>query len=370
MKSKARLGEKYSDDEAMKLAIDIAYQGWGDVKSNPMVGCVVLNSEKKLVSFGYHEKYGEGHAEVNALKNVEASQVEGGSIFVTLEPCSHYGKTPPCAELVRQFPFSRLVIGLMDPNPLVNGKGAMLVSEKGILVETHSKYLQELEYQNSIFLTNMKEKRPFWAVKQGLSKDYKITGPEGKTARVTNEHSRKEVYRLRHAFSCMSVSGKTLLQDSPKLSVVREDQEYYPDLLVFCTDPNKYLALDVPALTQRQAEQVCFLSPAKEFKVIKDKGFEFVQVNWQDQDSILQMQQYFYSTRKWSSVFVEPGAELFDFLWQQKIIDRYYFFIGQNSQGSTAKSFSKHLNFEQDILRKLSVPQENFSGDDFFEIDA
>ncbi|MEC9281576.1 MAG: bifunctional diaminohydroxyphosphoribosylaminopyrimidine deaminase/5-amino-6-(5-phosphoribosylamino)uracil reductase RibD [Bdellovibrionota bacterium] len=368
MISKARLGEKYSDDQAMKLAIDIAYQGWGDVKSNPMVGCVVLSSEQNLVSFGYHEKYGEGHAEVNALKNVEASQVEGGSIFVTLEPCSHYGKTPPCAELVRQFPFARLVIGLMDPNPLVNGKGAMLVAEKGILVETHTKYLNELEQQNSIFLTNMKEKRPFWAVKQGLSKDYKITGPEGKTARVTNEESRKEVYRLRHGYSCISVSGRTLLQDSPKLSVIHNKQEYYPDLLVFCTDPQKYLSLKVPALNQRTAEQVAFLVPGEEFKIGNIQAHEIIEVNWESEESVLKMQNHLYKNRKYSSIFIEPGAELFDFLWQRKIIDRYYFFVGQETQGDAAKAFSKVLEFEKDILCNSLTAKNEFSGDQFFEI--
>ena len=130
------LGQNITDEQAMQLAIEVARQGEGYVSPNPLVGCVVLDQNNKLVSMGAHLKLGEAHAEVHALSQIQdKSQLKGAKLFVTLEPCSHYGKTPPCVDLILQYPIAKVVYGIKDPNPLVAGRGIQKLKDHGVEVE-------------------------------------------------------------------------------------------------------------------------------------------------------------------------------------------------------------------------------------------
>lgn len=137
---------------AMKLAIDEARKGLGFVEHNPPVGCVILDAHGDLLAKGFHRIYGGDHAEIDALKQVRNEiELKGATIYVTLEPCAHEGKTPSCAKRLALLPIKKVVYGLQDPNPLVNGKGAELLRSAGILVEQEDTLKQELEGANRDF---------------------------------------------------------------------------------------------------------------------------------------------------------------------------------------------------------------------------
>jgi diaminohydroxyphosphoribosylaminopyrimidine deaminase/5-amino-6-(5-phosphoribosylamino)uracil reductase len=149
--------------EAMKLAISEAKKGLPSVSPNPAVGCVILDKNNQFLTKGYHQKAGEPHAEIEALKNLEGS-LEGAQIFVTLEPCSHYGKTPPCVDLIIRYKIKYVVIGKMDPNPMVCGKGIHKLMSAGcdIKVGVLEQDCQEL---NKRFYTFYQQKRPYIILK-------------------------------------------------------------------------------------------------------------------------------------------------------------------------------------------------------------
>ena len=129
----AQIGDQLTLEQAMRLAISEAKKGTGFVSPNPLVGCVIVDSNNRLISVGYHALYGHHHAEVDALKKItDPKLLEGATVYVTLEPCAHEGKTPSCAKALAKLPIKKVVYGLHDPFPLVSGKGAAIVREAGI----------------------------------------------------------------------------------------------------------------------------------------------------------------------------------------------------------------------------------------------
>ena len=152
----------------MKKAIELAAQGKGFVKQNPLVGAVIVK-KGKIIGEGYHEKLGQPHAEVNAFLNA-TEDVEGAEMYVTLEPCSHYGKTPPCALKIIEKKIKKVYISQLDPNPLVNSKGVKMLQDAGIEVE-YGILENETKKQNEIFLKYIQTKKPFVALKYAMTLD-------------------------------------------------------------------------------------------------------------------------------------------------------------------------------------------------------
>lgn len=203
--------EKY-----MKICLDLAIQGKGSVSPNPMVGCVVLDKFGNLVSKGYHKKYGENHAERDALLKLQNSDTEDGTLYVNLEPCSHYGKTPPCVDLIIEKKIKKVVIAMRDPNPKVDGlaklRQAGIEVVEGILEE-------EAKFLNRIFIKNMTQKLPYVVLKTATTMDGKIATSTGDSKWITCEESRKEVYKMREEFDCILTSSNTVIADNPSMLV-------------------------------------------------------------------------------------------------------------------------------------------------------
>ncbi|RME14873.1 MAG: bifunctional diaminohydroxyphosphoribosylaminopyrimidine deaminase/5-amino-6-(5-phosphoribosylamino)uracil reductase RibD, partial [Bdellovibrio sp.] len=212
--------------EAMQLAIQEAYKGWGRVYHNPMVGCVILNQKGELISKGFHREYGKDHAEVDAFKKAGASleALKGATVFVTLEPCAHQGKTPSCAKTMSQWPIKKVVYGLKDPNPLVQGKGLEILKNAGIVVEAFGDFSDELQELIEIFSFNMKHKEPFVALKVATSLDGCLAYPEESPLRwITGDKSREHCHFLRAHYDAIVIGKNTLLMDNPFLTVRHKD---------------------------------------------------------------------------------------------------------------------------------------------------
>ena len=191
-------------EEYMKLAIELAKRGLGHTNPNPIVGAVVVK-ENQIIGKGYHEKYGSNHAERNALLNLK--NADGADIYVTLEPCSHFGKTPPCTDIIIEKKIKRVIIGAKDPNPLVAGKGIEKLKQAGIEVVCGVLEKECLEL-NEIFFHYIRTGKPFVAMKYAMTLDGKIACYTGDSKWITEEEARKHVHYLRKKYSAILVRNK------------------------------------------------------------------------------------------------------------------------------------------------------------------
>ena len=213
---------KQQDIEYMQRAIALAKKGAGFVNPNPMVGCVVVK-DNEIITEGYHEYYGGFHAERNALTNTTAD-CKDATLYVTLEPCCHYGKTPPCTEIIIEKGIKKVVVGLLDPNPLVAGKGIKILEDAGIEVVTGVE-VEEIKELNKVFLKYIKTKRPYVLLKTAMTLDGKIASYTGDSKWITNEKSRKLVHKLRSEMMGIVAGIGTVKADNPMLNCRIEVQQ-------------------------------------------------------------------------------------------------------------------------------------------------
>lgn len=204
-----------TDYDFMKLALDLASTAKGKTNPNPLVGAVLVK-DGMIVGSGLHRKAGEPHAEVHAFR-MAGEHAKGATLYVTLEPCSHFGKTPPCANLVKESGVSRVVIAMRDPNPLVAGRGIKMIEEAGIQVEV-GLLEEEAKKLNERFIHNMIHRTPFIISKIAMTLDGKIAAYNGHSKWVTGEESRKKVHYLRDEVDGILVGIGTVLADDPMLT--------------------------------------------------------------------------------------------------------------------------------------------------------
>jgi diaminohydroxyphosphoribosylaminopyrimidine deaminase / 5-amino-6-(5-phosphoribosylamino)uracil reductase len=208
-----------NDLSYMKLALQLAQGTIGQTSPNPMVGSVVVNNGE-IVGVGAHLKAGTEHAEVHALKMAK-NKAKGGTIYVTLEPCSHHGRTPPCADLIIEKGLKRVVIACLDPNPLVAGKGVEKLKKANIDVEIGVLEAEALEL-NKVFFHYIKTKKPYVTLKTATTLDGKIATSTGESKWITGSVAREDVHQLRHQHDGILVGIGTVLADDPSLTTRRE----------------------------------------------------------------------------------------------------------------------------------------------------
>ncbi len=204
-----------TDRDYMLRAISLAKKGTGYTSPNPLVGAVIVK-DGRIIGEGYHAIYGDLHAERNAIKNL-TENAKGATIYVTLEPCCHYGKQPPCTEAILAAGITKVVIGSRDPNPLVSGKGTDFLRAHGIeVIEDFMR--EECDELNPIFFHYITEKTPYVVMKYAMSMDGKIATRTGSSRYVTNEFSRNEVQKMRHKYRGIMAGIGTVLADDPMLN--------------------------------------------------------------------------------------------------------------------------------------------------------
>ncbi|MBT9651970.1 bifunctional diaminohydroxyphosphoribosylaminopyrimidine deaminase/5-amino-6-(5-phosphoribosylamino)uracil reductase RibD [Faecalicatena fissicatena] len=205
-----------TDQNYMLQAIQLAKQGEGWTNPNPMVGAVIVKNGR-IIGKGYHKKCGELHAERNAIASLTES-AEGATIYVTLEPCCHYGKTPPCTEAIIEQKIKRVVIGSRDPNPKVSGKGIKMLREAGIeVIEDFMR--EECDRLNPVFFHYITTKTPYVVMKYAMTLDGKIATKTGASKWITGEAARAEVQHMRHRYMGIMAGIGTVLADDPMLNV-------------------------------------------------------------------------------------------------------------------------------------------------------
>lgn len=204
-------------EKLMRKCLILAKKGRGKTSPNPMVGCVVLDKNNNIIATGYHHKYGENHAERDALLKLTNGEERDGTLIVNLEPCSHYGKTPPCADLIIERGIKRVVIGCKDNNPKVNGGGIKKLKDSNI--EVISGVLEsECKKLNEIFFTDIEQKRTFVALKTATTIDGKISTNNGDSKWITSEKARSYGRKLRGYYDAILTSSCTVLTDNPTMA--------------------------------------------------------------------------------------------------------------------------------------------------------
>ena len=207
------------DSFFMQHALDLALKGRGKVSPNPLVGCVIVDVNGHRIGAGYHKKYGGAHAEVEAVQSVESPDaLKDATVYVTLEPCSHHGKTSPCADLLASLPIKRVVIAQKDPNPLVNGSGIEKLRAHGIDVSL-GVLEQEAEQLNEFFNHAQRFGRPFVTLKIAQSVDGFLTAANGDSQWITGKAARKKVHEWRSYYDAIMIGRQTAMADNPKLTV-------------------------------------------------------------------------------------------------------------------------------------------------------
>ena len=341
-------------EQAMMLAIEQARRGLGRVSPNPPVGAVILNAQGQLLSTGYHRAFGSDHAEIMAVKN-NKRPLQQAVLHVTLEPCSHQGLNPSCADQLIQLPFSKVCIGVKDPNPKVSGRGIEKLKQSKIEVEMYEGPLKsQLEELIEIFSYNMKNKKPFTALKIASSLDGSITAFNRKW--ITNESSREYVSLLRGHYDAVCIGVQTFLTDNPRLNS-RHPHFLDQENTVIILDPD---GLSFSALKDSQLVQV--RAPSKVIIAARrpQEGLPYCMIQ-QDQNPFdLEdlLRKLFH--KGVYSILVEGGGGVFSsFLGQSQ---RIYLFLAPFLAGgkSRKKWWSEELNVPACLS---SVRTSNFKED-------
>ena len=215
----------HQDSQCMALALKLSMKGRSTVGANPMVGCVITR-DGKIIAQDYHQEYGKAHAEVNALNQIKL-QAKDTIMYVTLEPCSHYGKTPPCTKSIIKSGVKKVIVAMLDPNPLSCGKGADLLKDAGIEVDV-GLLENEARELNRGFVKRMLTGLPFVTSKIAMSLDGKTAMSSGESKWITSEQSRNDVQKLRCNNQAIMTGSGTVIKDNPSLTVRLNDSKISP----------------------------------------------------------------------------------------------------------------------------------------------
>ncbi len=306
--------------EYMRYAIELAKKGAGYVSTNPMVGAVIVKNNK-IIGQGYHMRYGEAHAEVNAFESCTESP-EGGEMYVTLEPCSHYGKTPPCAERIVKEGIKKVYVGCLDTNPKVSGRGIEILKNAGVEVIT-GVMEKECKAINPIFFKYIEKHMPYTVLKSAMTLDGKIAAYTGDSKWVTDEEARHIVHIMRHQLKGIMVGINTVLKDDPLLTCRIKGG----------IDPVKIIAdsrLSIP-LDANVLKGECIIAAAKNHDTEKKKDLEKkgakVIVTQGDNKVDLKELMSRLANMKIDSILLEGGGTLNYSMLSEGLVDKGVFFI-------------------------------------------
>lgn len=323
---------KTPDEKFMFRALELAEKGVGMVSPNPMVGAVIVK-DGEIIGEGYHEKYGNPHAERNAITNARQDLLNGSTIFVTLEPCSHHGKTPPCTDAIIAAGVKRVVIAAKDPNPKVSGGGANILKAAGIDVET-GLLEKEAIAQNAPYFKWVKTGMPYIIAKWAMTLDGKTASRSGDSKWISNEQSRKYVHYLRGRYDSIMVGSGTVIADNPMLTCRGFDLPSPKRIIVDSKagiSPDSYLVKSANEFQTIIATTKA--AGTDKLKNLKKNGCKII--DCPDIEGRVDINHLFkeLGKRDIQSVLVEGGATLFGSLFDAGLPDKAIVFISPKIAG-------------------------------------
>lgn len=354
----------------MKRALELSQKAQGFVNPNPLVGAVIVK-DNRIIGEGYHEYFGGPHAEVNAFANA-IEDVEGATMYVTLEPCSHYGKTPPCADAIVQNKIAKVVIGMKDPNPMVSGRGIEILRSNGIEV-TIGVMDKEIKKTNEIFIKYITEKKPFCIMKTAMTMDGKIATSIGDSKWISNEKSRKYVHELRQKVMGIMVGIGTVLADDPELTTRRQGVISKNPIRIII-DSKAKIPLEAKVLKCDDTTKTIIVTTefAKESKIeaIKQKGAEVIVTQSKNGWVNLKELMMILGNKGIDSILLEGGSTLNFSAIEADIVDKVITFIAPKIFGGTSGKNSvggKGIEHVKDSIKLRDTEVTRFDEDIMIE---
>lgn len=356
-------------EEYMRRALELARKGEGHTSPNPMVGCVVVK-DGRIISEGDHEKYGEFHAERNALTRC-TEDTAGADLYVTLEPCCHQGKTPPCTDIIIEKKIARVFVGSMDSNPLVAGKGVQILRDHGIYVETGI-LDAECRKLNEVFYHYIATKTPFVVMKYAMTLDGKIACATGDSKWVTGEIARTQVHRMRGRYRGIMVGIGTVLADDPMLNC-RVEGGVDP-VRIIC-DSNLHIptesqivktASDIETIVACSQEALESERKQEKIRRLKEAGIQIIGTEGAHGVNLVELMKKL-GGQNIDSILLEGGGTLNASALEDGIVNKVYAYIaGKLIGGMDARSPVEGMGIDRmaDAITLQNVEIEKL-GDDF-----
>ncbi len=338
----------------MKMSLRLALKGKGRTSPNPVVGAILV-ADNKIVGKGFHKKIGLPHAEIEAIRSA-GKKASGSSLYVNLEPCMHFGRTPPCSEAIVKSGIKEVIIGMKDPNPLVSGKGIKKLKRAGIRVTT-SIMEKECRKINEPFVKYITTKLPYVTLKVASSLDGKISTITGESRWITGDQARQYVHKIRNEVDAVLVGINTVLKDNPMLTTRLKKKKNLKQPLRIILDSNLRIPLSAKLIqnTDDQKTVVATTSMAshKKIKVLEDMGVGVLKIKRKqtrvDMKDLMQK----LGKREISSVMIEGGAEVNASALQSGIVDKVIFFIAPLIIGgaeATSSVMGSGIKFLKDAI--------------------
>lgn len=334
------------DQDYMQLALDLAAQGRFTTTPNPAVGCVLVK-DNQIVGRGFHAKAGEPHAEVMALREA-GEQARGATAYVTLEPCSHYGRTPPCAEGLIEAGVSKVIAAMLDPNPLVAGRGLQMLQQAGI--ETAVGLLaDQAEQLNKGFLYRMRTGKPFVQLKMAMSLDGRTAMANGESKWITGAQARADVQQYRAQASAILSTSATVLADDPCLNVRWQQlpaaiQQQYPES--YLRQPirvildSEHRVLPTHQLFQIQSPVWLVSQQPRDLSAYPD-FCQHIQLKLDAKSTALSALMAELGVRQINTLWVEAGATLAGALIEQQLVNELIIYMAPKLLGDQARGLCK-----------------------------
>lgn len=349
------------DVQFMRKVFELAKRGGYRVSPNPLVGAILVKN-KRIIVKGWHKCFGGDHAEINLLKNARKNHinVNRSTMYINLEPCVHYGKTPPCVPKIIEAGVKRVVVAIKDPNPLVCGRGIAALKSAGIKVDVGC-LQKEAECLNKKFIKWIATGMPFIAIKVAMSLDGKIATRTGDSKWITSFTAREYVKRLRDNYDAILVGANTVLADNPSLAGLKHE----PKRIILDS------SLRIPLKSKVFRDKNVFVAttrkaPKSKIKILQKHGIDLKIFN--GEKIPLNPLLRFLASKNISSVLVEGGAEIFGSAIDEKLVDKFYWFIAPKIIGGKNAKTAVAGQGAAKLLQAINLANCNYGqvGEDLF----
>lgn len=330
-----------TDEKYMERCIELALKGSGKVSPNPLVGCVIVKNGK-IIAEGWHKRYGGNHAERNAINSAlrKGINLKGAELYVNLEPCSHYGLTPPCADLVAKYKFKRVIIGIKDPYYKVAGKGIKILQKAGINIKV-GVLQKECREVNKFFFKYVKTALPYITIKTAQSLDGKIANDKFESKWISSYESRKLVHKMRAVYDAVLVGMNTVKYDNPELTV-RLTRGRNPVRIVI--DPFLQTDLKSNVYNTKTADTIVITSHlVSTSKKAKFEKHGVIVMPCNSKNGIVDIKEAVIKLGALglTSIMIEGGAKTYHELIKQNFVDEYMIFIAPKIMGKGISAFNE-----------------------------
>lgn len=326
----------------MHRCLELASSGSGKVSPNPLVGAILVHNDE-IIGEGFHESYGSSHAEVNAIKSVQEKnkhRISAATLYVNLEPCNHFGKTPPCTKLILEHEIKKVIVGCLDPNPLVSAQGISELMQNG--VEVQSGILEEeCRTLNNFFITYHEKQRPYITLKWAESRDGYIAAEQNKTIHLTNQFSDSYIHKMRSEYQSIFAGMNTILHDNPKLTTRKWNGN---NPIRITADMRNQLAAGFHIL-DGETQTIIFNSKIDK----EEKNIKWIKINGENLYFEIMQQLFLLHI---NSVLVEGGAKTIMHLTNLKLWDDAYIFKTKHklNSGISAPEFEYQIHSNEFIF--------------------